>query len=244
MAAVKERRIEVGDIIDLTSSDDGIPYRTKVEDFRGDRLYSASIPSSGGASMIVHMDDEIYLTFYRETGRYTVRIKVVGFERKGEVRYVLFTQISRPERDQRRRYFRLPVSLNVVICEYLDEFMGDVEDDLPVLDEMDEAHIMIIETVGSKDLSITGISVLTKNEYESGQKLVLRLEFDIDKGKLTKPFMIYAEIMRIEFDYKSNSNRVGMHFFGHTQQMSEFLAKYVLKEQTVQLRKRRLIEGH
>lgn len=244
MAAVKERRIEVGDIIDLTSSDDGIPYRTKVEDFRGDRLYSAGIPSSGGMSMIIHMDDELNLTFYRETGRYTVRIKVVGFERKEEVRYVLFTQVSRPERDQRRRYFRLPVSLNVVICEYLDEYLDEAEEDLPILDEMDEAHIVVLETVGSKDLSITGISVLTKNEYETGQKLVLKLEFDTSQGRLERPFIIYAEIMRIEFDYKSNSNRVGMHFFGHTQHMSEFLAKYVLKEQGVQLRKRRLIEGH
>ena len=253
MAAVKERKIAVGDLIDLTSRDDGIPYRTKVEDVRGGRVYSAGVPSSGVAAMVIHVDDELYLTFYRETGRYTVRIRVVGFERKGDVRYLLFTQLSMPEKDQRRMYFRLPVSLNVIMCEYLDELFDNVEEDLPVLEEIDEAHIVVLETVGSKDLSITGISVLSKNDYEMGKKLVLRLEFEDEKSKekdkdkeknKEKPFIIYAEIMRKEFDYKTNSNRLGMHFFGQTHIMSEFLAKYVLKEQTVQLRQRRLIEGH
>ena len=239
MAVSKEKTIVVGDIVDLTSRDDGIPFRTKIEDFKGGRLYSASVPSSGGKQMMVHMDDELYLTFYRETGRYTVRIKVVGFDRSGDVRILLFTQLSQPEKDQRRMYFRLPVSLNVSLCEYLDNEM----DDLPVLEEINEAQIVMLETVGSKDLSITGISVMAKNDYEMGKRFVLKLDFGDKRRKDEKPFIIYAEIMRKEYDYRANSYRLGMHFFGQTQMMSEFLAKYVLKEQTIQIRQRRLVEG-
>ena len=243
MATVIDKRVAVGDLVDLTSPDDGIPYRSKIEDIRGNNLMSAGVPSSGGMAMILHIDDELYLTFYRETGRFTVRIRVVGFERRGNVRYVLFTQITKAEKDQRRKYFRLPINLNVSMCEYLD----DEEQDFPILEEIDEEQIVVLETVGSKDISITGISVLTKNDYEMGKKLVLNLDFEPEKGRgkvrEQEPFIIYAEVMRKEFDYRTNSNRLGMRFFGQTQNMSEFLAKYVLKEQTAQLRKRRLIEG-
>ena len=239
MAQMKDKVIVVGDIVDLTSSDDGIPFRTKVEDLRGGRLFSASVPSSGGIPMMVHMDDELYMTFYRESGRYTVRIKVVGFDRKDEIRYMLFTQISEPEKDQRRMYFRLPVNIGVVMCEYHE----NIEEDMPVIEEIDEAHIVVLETVGSKDLSITGIAVLAKNDYELGDKFILRINFDTRQSKETKPFIIFAEVMRKDFDYRSNSFRLGMHFFGQTQSMSEFLAKYVLKQQTQQIRQRRLVEG-
>jgi len=239
MAARRERDLVVGDIVDLTSRDDGIPFRTKIEDMKGGRLFAASVPSSGGSQMMIHMDDELQLTFYRETGRYTVRIKVVGFDRRGDERIVLFTQLSEPERDQRRMYFRLPVSLNVNLCDYLDHD----EDDLPVLEHINEAQIVMLESVGTKDLSITGIAVMAKNDYEMGRKFVLKLDFDAKNRKDAKPFIIYAEIMRKDYDHRTNSYRLGMHFFGQTQSMSEFLAKYVLKQQTIQIRQRRLVEG-
>ncbi|MCL1835261.1 MAG: flagellar brake protein [Oscillospiraceae bacterium] len=236
----KEKPLDVGDIVDLTSPDDGIPFRTKIEDMRRPGVISAGLPSSGGLSMILHTNEELYLTFYRETGRYTIRVRVIGFDTKNDVRFVLLAQTSAPERDQRRMYFRLPLSVNVTLCEYEE----NIEVGLQSLSVVDEAKVLALETVGTRDLSITGVAIMSKNDYEMGSKFVLKLYFEEKPKQKVQPFVICAEIMRKEFDYRSGAFRLGMHFFGQTQRMSEFLAKYVLKQQQKQVAQRRLIEGN
>ncbi|MDR0490925.1 MAG: flagellar brake protein [Oscillospiraceae bacterium] len=235
----KDRLINVGDVVDLTSTNDGIPYRTKIDDYKGRGLFSVGIPSSGGQTMSVHTDDVLFLTFYRETGRYTIQVKVVGFSRRDESRFMTLMQITEPEKDQRRMYFRLPVSLHVVLREYSESFAAA----RPLRGQIVEAKVIALETAGTKDISVTGVAVLAKNDYEMGKKFILDIYFDEKPREKGKPFVICAEIMRKDFDQRSKSYRLGMHFFGQNNNMSEYLARYVLKQQQKQIKQRRLVEG-
>jgi len=233
------KNIVIGDIVDLTSPNDGIPYRTKVEDIIGSNLYTVSLPSSGGQPMVIHPNDEINLTFYRETGKYTIRVVAQGFSRRDELRLVTLMQVSEPEKDQRRMYFRLPVSLRVVLFEYTSSF----ETIRMTREQIAEAKIIAMETVGTKDMSVTGVGVLAKNEYDPGRKFILDIYFDDKRKEQAKPFVICAEVMRADFEKRSRSHHLGMHFFGQTPGMSEYLARYLVKQQQIQVRQRRLVEG-
>ena len=231
--------IIVGDIVDVMTKDDGIPYRTKIEDIMPNDQMTAVVPTAGGEQMLVHYGDEIYMTYYRETGKFTTRVKVLRLYSWDNIRYMTMVQISEPEKDQRRLYFRLPVRLRAILCEYVEGF--DISK--KTLEHIVEAEVIALEIAGTKDLSITGVAILSKNDYEQGTKFVVELFMDEKAWEQAKPFVICAEIMRTDFEKNNKLFRLGMQFFGQTHNMSEFLAKYVLTQQQKQLRQKRLVEG-
>ena len=215
----------------------GIPYRTTIGSILKGGLLSAMVPGSGGIPMKIHLNDELALAFYRESGRYTTRVKVVNLEIRDDSRFMHLALLAEPEKDQRRKYYRLPVSLNVILCEYINH----IEEDITMREELAEA--VALEIAGTKDISITGVALITKHGYVHGDKYILKLFFENKPREKATPFIICAEVIRSIPGRQNNSFQVGMRFFGQTQSMSEYLARYVLKQQQIQIMQRRLVEG-
>jgi hypothetical protein len=115
-----DSEIIVGDKVDLFK-EKGRHYKTMIEDIYEGGLYLVGVPSIGGIPMMIHVDDEISLVFYRESGIFIAPMKVAAFEKSGEVRYALLFLKGAPEREQRRGAFRLPVRVKVLICEQSDD---------------------------------------------------------------------------------------------------------------------------
>jgi len=233
----KDKLIIIGDTVDISSVEDGVPYRTTIHDILRGGMLCAMLPSSGGIRMKAHLNDELSLAFYRDSGRYTTRVRIVELEKKDDASFLYLAPLSEPEKDQRRKYYRLPVSLNVIVCEYIN----NVEEDIIMREELAEA--VALEIAGTKDISITGVALLTKRNYRLGDKYILKLFFENKPRERATPFIICAEVLRSEQERNNSSFRVGMHFFGQTQSMSEYLARYVLKQQQKQIMQRRLVEG-
>jgi len=230
-----EDLIILGEMVDLIGHRNRL-YRTKVEDMLQNGLYLVGVPRYGGTPMPLHADEDVFLIFYRETGRFIVQMSVVGFEKKGEVRYVWLFQKSEPYKDQRREAFRVHVSLNVHVYEYQEE----AEDKPHDFSYADGAGVM--DNIKSRDLSVSGISILSKNVYQPGDRHLLKVHlFESDSG--SRPFITNATVARSSPWRETGKNNVGLNFFGHTKSMREFISKYVLEEQRKQLRQRRLLEG-
>jgi len=223
--------IVVGDKVDLIGDKNRI-YRTMIEDVVESVLFLVGVPRHAGVPMTLRLDDEVSMIFYRDSGRYIVRMRVAGFEKKGEVRYALLLLASRPQQDQRRGAYRLSLRLKTQVCEYIE----DIEKDL--LGYWDIEEKVILETVSSKDISVTGVAVVTKREYKSGDKHILRLYFQEPRVK-TPPFFICGRVMRTLPGRDAGVHIVGMQFFGQTKEMSEYISKYVLEEQRKQIRERK-----
>jgi len=233
----KDKIIVIGDKVDLVSTDNDVPFRAKIEDVRQDGMYIASIPAAAGLTTLVRVDNEMLMIFYRESGRYSVRVKIVDFLEKDRIMVAALTLLSTPEKDQRRQYYRLSVRSDAVICEYIE----NIEEHLPQREDIAEA--IALENAGTKDVSITGVALITKNEYKPGEKYLLKLYLDETPRGRTKPLLICAEVMRTEYDRNKNTYRVGMNYFGQTKSMSEYLARYVFKQEQKQVMQRRLVEG-
>jgi hypothetical protein len=225
--------VTVGDIVDLARADDKTLYSTKIVDIYDSGLLVAGVPNSGGLEMTVYRNDELQLTFYRETGKFTVHVSVVDFSGNFGLRQMTLRQISEPVRHQMRTRFRLPVSINVALCEY----WGDFEDNLPDSAQITDAEIIVLETVSTKDISITGISVLTKNEYELGKKLILALYLGDMAGADENPLLICAEVKRVNLNQRSKTYRLGLNFFDQTKNMGKRLSTYLVEQERKMLRK-------
>jgi len=240
--AESEEEILVGDRVDIVAPA-GQVYRTMIEDRLDNGPFLVGIPSRKGVYMSVYDDDDIYLVFYRETGRYIAHMKVIALENRGAVRYMWLLQKTIAQKNQRREAFRLPVSFNVQIYEYAE----DVEKN--VILNLEDFGTVATEAVNSKDISVTGISMITKKEYRLDEKYILRMHLDLmlveawglESDEAEPTLSLTAAVKRCVPWRAGKTFNTGMQFLGLTKDMSEGLARYVLDEQQRQIKRRRLL---
>ena len=236
-----EETIVIGDKVDLVTQT-GKVYRTMIEDRLENGPFLAGIPNRKGAYMPVGQGDDLYLVFYRESGRYIAHMRVVALEKRGELRYMWLLQKTQAQKNQRREAFRLPVNFDVQIYEFMD----DIDQGLTYAP--DEVKAIALEVVSSRDLSITGIALLTRKKYELEDQYLLSLNLDrahtsirgSDEVVVDKAPSIHltASVKRCIPWRTGNTFNTGMQFFGMTETMSEGIARYVLTEQQRQIKRR------
>ena len=234
--------IVVGDRVDIVVQM-GLVYRAMIEDRLENGPFLIAVPSRKGVPMTVYQNDDIYLVFYRDTGRYIAQMKVMALEKRGEMRYMWVLQKTRAQKNQRRDAFRLAVSFNVGIYEYTE----DMERGLSVKPE-GEGSFLSLENVNSRDISVTGIALLTKREYALEDRYILEMHMEAANPVVRPretvvaepPLQLTATVKRCIPWRTGKLFNTGMHFIGLTHDMSEGLAKYVLTEQQRQIKKRRL----
>ena len=239
---VGEETIVVGDRVDLVVQM-GQVFRALIEDRLDDGPFLVGIPSRRGVPMQVAQGDDIYLVFYRETGRYIALMKVIALEKRGEIRYMWLLQKSTAQKNQRREAFRLPVSFDVQIYEYA----GEQEESIVFAAE--EVPATALESVKGRDISITGVSLLTRRKYEPDEKFLLSMQMDRTPAIVAGMSMSgSAEALRLTAAVRrcipwrtSTMFNTGMQFYGLTKTVSEDIARYVLAEQQRQIKKRRPI---
>jgi len=223
----------IGDKIELVKGDSRV-YKTSIEDMTGNGLFLAIVPSYGGTHALLHVDDEITVSFFRATGRYMVKMQIAGFEKTGEIRYMWLLQKERPWQLQRRAAYRLSTAFKVQVCEYIE----DAEEELPLF--VADAGTHVLETAGSKDLSATGIALRVKWDYELGEKHLLKLFLDEQQEK-RQSLDICAEVVRMIPELRKGVHSIGMQFFGQKRNMLDYLAKYVVAQQQKQIRQNRYL---
>jgi len=234
---IDEDIIVIGDRVDLVVKT-GQVYRAMIEDRIDNGPFLVGIPSSKGIPMHVESGDDIYLVFYRETGRYIAQMNVVALENRGAIRYMWLLQKTKAQQNQRRGAFRLPVSLNVHIRKY-EEDEEDIKKDNLGLGLIDEPAPAPLEEANTRDISVTGISLLTKKKYALDEKFILSMDLDMTPAIIrvrqlpisTTETILTATVKRCIPWRTDNMFNTGMHYFGLTKSMSESIAKYVLTEQ-------------
>ena len=274
--------IMLGEMVDLAGHKNRM-YRTKIEDMTTNGLFLAGVPRFGGAPMPLHVNEDIFLVYYRPTGRFIVRMNVVGLEKRGDIRYVWLYQKTEPYKDQRREVFRVPVSRMIRVCEHPGEDETTPESggaaeaggaaetgraaeaaetgesgETRRSGETGRAALAVgpsktatptktgngdmPEAVNSRDLSVTGVSFLTKKEYSVGDKRLLMI-YVLENKDEDPPLTVSATVVRCMALRESGKNLVGMKFFGLGSNERDFISKFVLEEQRKQLKQKRLVEG-
>ena len=237
---VDEEEIVIGDKVDLVAQS-GLVYRAMVEDQREDGSFLVGIPSKRGVHMHVEQDDDIYLVFYRPSGRYIAQMKAVSLENHETVRYMWLLQKTKVQRNQRREAFRLPIDFEVQIFEYFEE----IEQELAYPTFQHDGAVL--ETVNCIDLSVTGIALKTRRKYAVDENYLLSLYFERTPVSIRnrsirdagQPLYLMASVKRSAQWHMGNMFNTGMQFFGMTERMQDGLSRFLLIEQQRQIKKRR-----
>jgi hypothetical protein len=235
--------IIVGDKIDLVTYQ-GIVYRSMIEDRLSTGQFLVGIPNRKGVFMSAGEGDDVYLVFYRESGRYIAQMRVIAFENRNGIRYMWLEQMTVAQKNQRRAAFRLPIEFEVEISEELEDHEKSQQT------APKKPQIVSLETVMSRDLSVTGVALLTKKQYELGSEYLLELHFDKTAArartrsihdKSSNTMRMTGAVKRCIPWRATKLFNTGMHFMSMTESMSDNLAKYVLNEQQKQIKRRRML---
>jgi c-di-GMP-binding flagellar brake protein YcgR len=274
-----DSEIIVGEKVELVQGNDRF-YKTMIEDIYEGGVHLVGVPSVGGVPILLYVDDEVDIIFHRKSGKYAATMKVIAFEKRGEIRYVLLQQKAQAHKDQRRGAYRLPVRMKVLICEQTNGTETAPAGTAPAepapaakppIDKPpagNEAKISLIykaareaasqraaagkpaaavvagpttiEAVGSKDVSVTGIGLLSKREYETGKTFLLKLHLRDPMDK--SPLSIRAVVTRTFPTHDKGIYHVGLQFTDLTRDEEEIITKYVHELQQKQLKQRRLAD--
>ena len=228
--------IALGDKVELTLENNRV-YKSMIQDMTGSELFLVATPSLKGRLAPLYLNDKISMSYFRESAVYTMTVEVVAFEKQGEVQFVWLLQITEPSRYQRRDAYRLPIRLKVKVREYVD----GMEMNLPLHENAAVQNPLSnpIESVNTKDLSIGGISIMTKRKYKPGEKYLLEVSMDGSQDNV-RQFLICAEVKRIIPSDDNKSAFIGMQFFGVTNNRSEILSRYVLRRQQILIKQQKL----
>ena len=232
----QELRIEDGEKVELLDDKNHV-YKTVVWEVMKDGSILVAVPTVRGIPMLLHDGAEMILVFFRDWGKFSFRVIVDGMVTVSDVRYARLVKISDIDRTQRREYYRLPVRMAAVVCQY-EEGMTDEES----TSDLETVEATALETTETKDISVTGIAIETKRVYQYGEKYIIKLNIDEPPRKKV-PIMANVEVVRTDVNIKTNMKQVGMRFFDQNKNMSELLAKYVLAQQQILVMRRRLVEG-
>lgn len=229
---MKEIKIEVRDKVDLFLRR-GPYYPTVINDITKDGLLFVSVPIYRGISIVLHMDQELQLFFYRDSGRYAVDVKVIGFELSGEIKLIKLLPLSLPVKQQRRESFRLKARLRAIIRPQLlgaFPFNPSFEDD----EEMDY--------VFTSDISSTGIAFRTTVKYSVGEKFFLKLFLEWPEPD-AEPIDISCVIKQVGIvDVVTGEYQIGAMFADISEETMNYITRFVLAEESRRIVKQRLIE--
>ena len=228
-------KLTLGEKIDLTVDGKSF-YKTMIGDIFENGLIMVGAPIHRGKQMQFEVFDEVFLVFYRDTGRYFSQMRVVGFQEKDRVRYTMLEQMTEPVKDQRREFYRLPTSVEALLYEYAD----GIEVSITLKEEVGELNK--IADARAKDISVTGIALITKRECLLSERYLIKLNFDEYRDK-APPLWACANVVRTELTLESGMYNLGMCFFGLTKDKSEFLSKYILTQQQKKIVQKKLVEG-
>ena len=209
----KDLKLVIGDKVDITTDGRSF-FKTSIGDILDDGLVLIGPPIYRRTRMELHFADEIYLVFYRDSGRYITQMRVVDFQIKDGVKYALLEQMIVPEKDQRREVYRLPVGVETLLCEYID----GIELALAMRDGLHEPRI--ISQATTRDISITGTSLRSSLACKLGDKFLLKMFLEGNRAQKA-PFLICASVVRFENSLKAGRYELGMRFFGLTKEKSE-----------------------
>lgn len=217
----------IGEKVDLYLGQ-GPTYRTQLEDIDEAGLLLVSQPLYRGIPIVLRMNQEIELYYFRPNGRFGVDVVVDHIVTGDQVRLIALRRISEPHKQQRRESFRLMVALDAVlrpVSAGVFPLRRTPEDDL------------VERRVTTENVSETGVSIRSvKIAYDVGEKLLIKLYLpwpDEDAD----PLELRCEVRRCELaDPVLLSYSVGLMFMDCSEETRQLIARYVLVKQQEQLR--------
>ena len=228
------RKIMPGDEIEILVAEDRV-HRTLIREVADGELFLVAMPIADGAMPQLGADEETTILYYRESGMFIVRVKVLSITEEDGVWKIWLKQAAPAEKKQRREYFRTPAKVTATMYRLPEEEPGQEQGRAP---GAAPAAPDAIEEVETEDVSVSGVSIISKREYRVGERYMLKLNL---YGAI-RPLVLRVEVRRAFPRRDSEFYVVGMRFLDLTEDASDALAKFVTTRQQNLIANRKLVK--
>ncbi|TYP59908.1 flagellar brake protein [Thermosediminibacter litoriperuensis] len=203
---MRNKNLEIGMKVEIEviRDDQNIIFPTKVEDFDGDRVL-LGMPFFEGKIFFLRSDELVRIYYAKSDCFYFVRAKVVE-KKYAPIPVIAVKLMGPPEKNQRRDYFRVQVSLKVMVRpEGTENWMN--------------AYVV--------DLSASGAMIYSGKEIGKEQIVEIKLPLN------SKEFNLKAKVVRITKDPMRSINpyNMGVQFIDIEEHMRDEIIKFILTEQ-------------
>ncbi|MDR3278762.1 MAG: flagellar brake protein [Oscillospiraceae bacterium] len=227
-------------------------YKTQVQEITEDGHFAVFVPAHKGVPIVLRDGQELAMCVYRDNGRFTVDVRVARFLRSEKIQLVELEPRSALKKEQRREYYRLPVSLraealSLPISVYTE--VRSLPETLPKLSRAIsyEDAVKALEKVGvaedgvsARDISISGLSIRTKTAHELGDQMVVKVHLGWPNEK-SPPISAVVEVRRVEYDSANGVFAIGVEFVGAFA-MRDLITKYIFEQQKRRIKQQKLVE--
>jgi c-di-GMP-binding flagellar brake protein YcgR len=227
-------------------------YRTVVESVDDDGSLVVELPTYKGTPAPFRVNQELEMMLYRENGKYSVDVRVLRLREIDNIKLVDIEIISEFRKEQRRGYYRLPVVLRAEVSKLpvslptelhrLPEAIPQMDDVMTYEEAVDtlDDYTTQREASTTKDISISGLSVRAKSEYQIGESLIVKVHLD-SAGKGEQSINAMVQVRRVLYDDVSGTYLLGLEFVGAFAKRDE-ITRFIFEQQQKRIRQQKLVK--
>jgi hypothetical protein len=192
------------------------------------------------------------MDWYRDNGKYSMTVRVASFDTSNNIKLVDLVSVSEVTKTQRRGYYRLPVVLRTEVRRLpvmLPTELHRLPDVLPMLDDVIsyeeavdalDAHAVETELSTTRDISISGISVKSKTQFDIGDNLVIKVHLGWPNIN-EPPISAVVEVRRVDYDAAVGMYNLGLEFVGAFAKR-DLITKFIYERQQRRIKQDKLIK--
>jgi c-di-GMP-binding flagellar brake protein YcgR len=232
-------RLKIGERLDVRV-ENGRVYRSRLDDAHSWYLI-LDPPFYKGIPVIFHQNQQVTLSFYRESGRFSVDALMRRFRQTGNLRQLVFEPYGEPRRDPLRSTYRVPTDINALIRQDQGAAFTPIPAAAPPWEEIEPEDGD--ERTTLMDVSEGGLSFRTFSRWSMGDKLFVRAYFEFPEPG-SPPVDFHAEVRRVQMlDAERELFQVGARYVEIEEEIRRYVSRYVFIRQQKRLKQQRLVEG-
>ena len=204
-------------------------YPTLLEDITEDDHLIISVPLYRGIPIIMKVEQQIIIYFFRDNGRFCIDVQVEEIIMRGSLRLILLLPLSEPRKQQRRNSFRLRIGLTALIRP----FGGGT---FPPDPFFSEDVLTPWEEVLTNNLSETGVSINSAIQHKIGDCLHMKITLDHARDHVEQIELLGIVRQLQTIEYLGTQYRLGLEFLPYSYSLRKIIATFVLKKQQQMMR--------
>lgn len=208
--------VTIGEIMEMKVGD--VCTRTKLQDVLDNQAFTVFHPTVKGIPVPMQHGDVITMSFYRSNGVFSFDAKVTSWYVKDQIKFCQLQALTEVTKTQRRKSFRLPIVLNVVLRQ-LDG------------DEDQQAKRYKAKTV---DLSEHGMLLSCFQCFPPGTPIIAEVKMPDKERREFK-----TEVLRCETPtHDTDPHNMVLLFLNCTEFDRAYLRRFILRQQIIARKKR------
>jgi c-di-GMP-binding flagellar brake protein YcgR len=220
---MREAIAEVNDLISIQIPNDiqSLAYRSRIDDIKEDGTLIVSWPTDNGAPIPIQHNQTLTASFMRDDAVYTFS-GIVEDRKREPIAQLLMRPGGRPERIQRRHFFRVKTALPVDLI--LQQNVGAV-------DATPQNSMVKWRTF---DISGSGLSIRHKNPIREGTLIDCKLTLPEERSAI-KILCKVTHSERVSAENEEPLYHIGMYFLSINDPDRTRIVRYVFKAEQEKL---------